>query len=143
MSNARQLAIFLLIAFAFPWLVEGCMILMQLRIEFIILATIGPTIGAVVAQRLAAGSYRQCRLNVSSRSTLVAAALGIAVVIASFVVFPALATVNARDLRWSAFVSLSAYNYSTLLGGPLFEEPGWRGLPYLGCRSIWGRCLPR
>lgn len=42
-------------------------------------------------------------------------------------VFPALATVNARDLNWSAFVSLTAYNYSTLLGGPLFEEPGWRG----------------
>jgi hypothetical protein len=32
------------IAFAYSWLVEGCMILMQLRIEFIILATIGPTI---------------------------------------------------------------------------------------------------
>jgi hypothetical protein len=48
-------------------------------------------------------------------------------VIISFVVFSALATVNARDLHWSAFVSLNAYNFSTLLGGPLFEEPGWRG----------------
>jgi len=103
------------------------MIVMHLRIEFVILVTVGPTIGAVVVQRLASGSYLACRLNVSWRRTLAAAALGIAFVIVSFVIFPALATVNARDLRWRAFFSLSAYNYSTLLGGPMFEEPGWRG----------------
>lgn len=127
MSNARQLAVFFAIAYAYSWLVEGCMILMHLRIEVIILATLGPTIGAVVVQRLAYGSYRPCRLNVSWRRTLAAAALGIAFVIVSFVIFPSMATVNARDLRWDAFVSLDAYNYSTLLGGPVFEEPGWRG----------------
>ena len=91
MSDARQLTIFLVVAYAYSWLVESCVILMHLRIEFIILATLGPTIGAVVAQRLATGSYRPCQFNVSWRRTLVAAALGIALVIVSFVVFPALA----------------------------------------------------
>jgi len=112
------------------------MILMHLRIEFIILATLGPTIGAVVTQRLAYGGYRPCRLNISWRRTLAAAGLGIALVVVSFVIFPSLATVNARDLRWSALVSPGSYNYSTLLGGPLFEEPGWRGfaLPRLQAR---------
>jgi membrane protease YdiL (CAAX protease family) len=127
MSVARQLTVFLVVAYGYSWLVESCMILMHLRIEFIILATLGPSIGAVVAQRLATGSYKPCRLNVSWRRTLVAAALGVPLVIASFVVFPALAVVNARDLHWSVFISLSTYNASTLLGGPLFEEPGWRG----------------
>src|SRR5438270_3186863 len=137
MSNARQLAIFLAITYAYSWPIVACMIFMHLRIEFSILATFGPTIGAVVTQRLASRSYRACRLNVSWRRTLAAAALGIALVIVSFVILPALATVNARDLRWSALVSLSAYNYSTLLGGPLFEEPGWRGfaLPRLQANS--------
>jgi len=36
-------------------------------------------------------------------------------------------------LHWSALASVSVYNYSTLLGGPLGEEAGWRGyaLPWL------------
>ena len=127
MPNTRQLAIFLAIAFAYTWLVEACMIFMHLRIEFSILASLGPTVGAVIAQRLASGNYRACRLNVSWRRTLGAAALGIALVIVSFDIFPALATVDARNLHWSALISFSVYNYSTLLGGPLFEEPGWRG----------------
>jgi uncharacterized protein len=127
MSNTRQLAIFLAIAFAFAWLVEACMIFMHLPIEFSILATLGPTIGAVAAQRLATGSYRAFRLNVSWPRTLGAAVLGVALVIVSFDILPALATVDARSLHWSALISFSVYNYSTLLGGPIFEEPGWRG----------------
>jgi membrane protease YdiL (CAAX protease family) len=37
------------------------------------------------------------------------------------------AVVDAKKLEWSALISLTAYNYSSFLGGPLFEEPGWRG----------------
>ena len=127
MPKARQFAIFFAIAFAYTWLVEAGMILMHLRIEFSILATLGPTIGALVAQRLAFGNYRACRLSVSWGRTLGAAAAGIALVMVSFDVLPALAIVNARDLHWTALISFSVYNYSTLLGGPIFEEPGWRG----------------
>ena len=54
----------------------------------------------------------------------------------AFVVLPAVATVDPRQLHWGALTSLSVYNYSTLLGGPLFEEPGWRGfaLPRMEAR---------
>lgn len=103
------------------------MILLHLRIEFSIVATFGPLLGAVVAQRLVSGNYRVCLLNVSWRRTIVAAVLGVILVIAAFDILPALATVDARNLNWSALFSLNVYNYSTLLGGPLFEEPGWRG----------------
>lgn len=90
MSTARQFGIFFAIAFGFSWLVEACMIVLHLRIEFTILATMGPTIGAVVAQRLATGSYRPCRINVSWPRTLAAASLGVALVVVSFVMAPSL-----------------------------------------------------
>ena len=127
MPQTRPLALFFAIAFAYSWMVEVCMIFMHLRIEFTILATLGPTIGALVAQRLTSGNWRAFRLNAGWPRTLAAAALGIALVIVSFDILPAAATVDARNLNWSALFSFSVYNYSTLLGGPLFEEPGWRG----------------
>jgi len=46
---------------------------------------------------------------------------------AKFAILPSIAVVYPWELNWSVFASLAVYNYSTLLGGPLFEEPGWRG----------------
>lgn len=45
-------------------------------------------------------------------------------------------TAEPRTLHWRILTSVAVYNYSTLLGGPLFEEPGWRGfaLPRLEAR---------
>jgi membrane protease YdiL (CAAX protease family) len=34
---------------------------------------------------------------------------------------------DPRKLNWTILTSIAAYNYSTFLGGPLGEEPGWRG----------------
>jgi membrane protease YdiL (CAAX protease family) len=103
------------------------MILGHLPIEFSIIASFGPTIAAVVTNRLAYGDYRAFQVNVSWPRTLVASVIGIALVLAAYVIFPALATVDPGKLHWSALASLGVYNYSTLLSGPLFEEPGWRG----------------
>lgn len=136
MPVTRPLLVFFAVAFAFSWLIEAIMIGWHLRIEFIILATLGPTLGALAAQRLTYGDRMAFRWNVSWSRTLTAALLGVGVVIASFVIIPAIATVDGRMLQWKALISLGVYNYSTLLGGPLFEEPGWRGfaLPRLEAR---------
>src|SRR5262245_8718701 len=47
--------------------------------------------------------------------------------IVAYVVLPGMTTADPRRLHWSILTSLAVYNYSTLLGGPLGEEPGWRG----------------
>ena len=127
MSVTRQLLIFFVITFVYTWAVMAGMILGHLRIEFTILASLGPTLGALITSRLASGHWQACRFNVNWRRTLGASVLGAVLVLGSVVIFPAVATVDPGKLRWSALLSLSFYNYSTLLGGPLFEEPGWRG----------------
>ncbi len=60
-------------------------------------------------------------------------ALGLVLVILAYVVLPGIATAPTSQLNWSILLSTSVYNYSTLLGGPLGEEPGWRAyaLPQL------------
>jgi membrane protease YdiL (CAAX protease family) len=52
---------------------------------------------------------------------------GVTLMALAYVVVPAVATANPRALRWHVLLSVGGYNYSMLLGDPLFEEPGWRG----------------
>jgi membrane protease YdiL (CAAX protease family) len=80
--------------------------------------------------------FRAFRFNASWPRTIGAAALGVALVLAFEIILPATAIADARKLHLGILVSPSVYNYSTLLGGPLFEEPGWRGfaLPRLESR---------
>lgn len=127
MSVFRQLILFFAITFAFTWLVGGCMIVWHVRIEFLILASLGPTLAALITHRLASGSWRAFRFNVHWPRTLAATALGAALVLLSEIIFPAVATVDPHKLRWGALLAVGNYNWSTLLGGPLTEEPGWRG----------------
>jgi membrane protease YdiL (CAAX protease family) len=124
------------VAYAWGWIVYTAMVVFHATPEWTILATLGPTVAALVAHRVTAGNYRAFRLASTWMRTLGATLVGVALMVLAFVVLPAAATTDPRQLRWGALISISVYNYSTLLGGPLFEEPGWRGfaLPRLEAR---------
>lgn len=138
MSTTRQLLIFFGLAFAFTWTVGACMVFGHLRIEWSILASCGPTVAALVTNRLANGNQGAFRINCSWRRTAAAGAIGVPLVLIAFILLPALATVDAAKLNWRALISLGMYNYSTLLGGPLTEEPGWRGFALPRLQSCFG-----
>jgi membrane protease YdiL (CAAX protease family) len=112
------------------------MILFHRPPEFIIIATFAPTVAALVTHRLATGNYRAFRIRSTWPRTLSASAVGFGLIVVAYVILPALTTANPGMLRWRILASLGVYHYSMLLGGPLGEEPGWRGyaLPRLEVR---------
>jgi membrane protease YdiL (CAAX protease family) len=128
--------LFLGLAYAWAWLVFVPVVIFHAAPQWTILATLGPTVAAVAAHRVTAGNYRAFHFHATAWRTLGATVLGVALMLLAYVVVPAVATADPRKLHWRTLASFSVYNYSTLLGGPLFEEPGWRGfaLPRLEAR---------
>jgi membrane protease YdiL (CAAX protease family) len=136
MAVSDPLVIFFAFAYAWAWLVFVPMVIFHAPPQWTILATLGPTLAAVVAQRVVAGDYRAFRIRTPWSRMLAATVIGVALMVLAYVVLPSVTTADPRKLHWGILTSFAVYNYSTLLGGPLFEEPGWRGfaLPRLEAR---------
>jgi uncharacterized protein len=136
MAVKNPLIIFFGLAYAWAWIVFVPMVIFHAAPQWTILATLGPTVAAVVAHRVVVGDYRAFRFRSTWLRTLGATVIGVALIVLAYVVLPSVTTADPRKLHWGILTSVSVYNYSTLLGGPLFEEPGWRGfaLPRLEAR---------
>ena len=136
MPTPPTLVIFFAIAYVWAWLIFVPLVIFRGRLEWVAVAALGPTIAALVTHRLTAGNYRAFRFYTTWPRTVGATAVGVALMIVAYVVLPGMTTADPRKLHWSILTSLAVYNYSTLLGGPLGEEPGWRGyaLPRLQTR---------
>jgi membrane protease YdiL (CAAX protease family) len=127
LATRHTLAIFFAIAYAWAWIVFVPMVLFRAPLQWTIAAAFGPTVAALITHRVTTGSWRAFRVSTTWQRTVGATAVGIALMVLAYVVLPALLTADPRRLHWSILASLAVYNYSTLLGGPLGEEPGWRG----------------
>jgi membrane protease YdiL (CAAX protease family) len=126
-ARKHPLVVFFALAYAWAWLVFVPMVIFHAPPQWIIVATFGPTAAALVTHRITTGSYRAFRIYTTWPRTLGAMAVGVALMILAYVVLPAVMTADPRKLHWSILTSVAVYTYSTLLGGPLGEEPGWRG----------------
>ncbi len=119
--------LFFVLAYLLSWSVFLPVVLFRAPPQFTILATFGPFLAALVTNYLATGDYRWFLTSTTWWRTLVGTAVGVALVILAYVVFPAITTAAPDQLNWRILISTGVYNYSTFLGGPLGEEPGWRG----------------
>jgi membrane protease YdiL (CAAX protease family) len=131
------LPLFFIIAFAWAWPFLFWVVWFQAPIETAIPASFGPMIAALCCHRLTDGNWRAFTWFSEWRHVGIGSAAAILLPLAAFVALPAiLLSEHPRQLNWWIFASLSIHNYSTLLGGPLGEEPGWRGyaLPRLETR---------
>lgn len=100
-------------------------------ISIIIIGAFGPTIGALVTQWLGHHNLKICAVWTGWRSMLTAFAIGLTLFFIATVIAPSVAVAKAPfyAFHWTALAQLGTYgaNYSTFIGGPVNEEPGWRG----------------
>lgn len=91
----------------------------------------GPTVAALVTRWLAHRDLKIGSLWTGWRGLIAGLAVGVLGFLLATVAAPSLALVREQlfGLHWGALAHGSTYavNYSTFLGGPVNEEPGWRG----------------
>ena len=99
--------------------------------EFSMLGVSTPTLAALWTHWLIHRNFRICRFATSWRRLLAGCLVGAVVVMFAFVILPSILLVKGspRAIHWTALSAAWVYwsNPLNLLGGPLNEEPGWRG----------------
>ena len=126
LASKRPLTVFFVLAYLFSWAVFLPVVLFRAPPQLTILATFGPLLAALVTHHLATGNYPRFPIATTWGRTLGGTAVGVALVILAYVVLPGIGTAAPNQLNWGILLSTGVYNYSTVLGGPLGEEPGWR-----------------
>jgi uncharacterized protein len=134
----NELIIFFVLAYVWAWAVYLPMVLSHAPLQWAILATMGPTIAAIVAHRVTTGHFRAFRFLTGWLPVLRGTVIGVMLIILAYVALPGVTTSDPRKLHWGVLTSVTVYNYSTLLAGPLFEEPGWRGFALPRLEAYFG-----
>lgn len=126
-ASECPLTLFFVLAYLLSWSVFVPVVLFRAPPQLTILATFGPFLAALITNYFATGRYRWFLMSTGWRRTLGGTAVGVTLVVLAYVVLPAISTAATNQLNWRILISPGVYNYSTLLGGPVGEEPGWRG----------------
>jgi uncharacterized protein len=137
--RSRPLTTFFILSYLWSWALWESVALLQGRnpwmdsvLTLLFIAGIcGPTVAALTTSLVAYRSLKICRIWTDWRSLIAGLGFGLVGLFLSTVALSARAVVQApfSALHWTALLHWGTYgiNYSTLIGGPANEEPGWRG----------------
>src|SRR5580658_4304094 len=139
-ARGRPLTLFFLLAYLWSWSLWSCVAFLPQNVNpgfdsflsvLFFLGICGPSVAALATSWLAYRDLKICRFWTGWRSLVAGLAYGLTGFVVAALVAPSAAVVKAPffALHWSALLHWSTYafNYSTLVGGPVNEEPGWRG----------------
>jgi membrane protease YdiL (CAAX protease family) len=146
MARRYPLLTFFLLAYGLAWPFAFAIALFGAPVEVSCLAALAPLIAAVVTHRLTGEGGPAFRWHCGWTPTVAGSAVCVGLTLLGFVVIPAsLLSEHPGKLSWGVLIAVGSYNWSTLAGGPVGEEPGWRGyaLPRLQRRfgSLVGTLL--
>lgn len=155
-AKRRPLVLFFLLAYAFAWVAWLPIILSHaglgwipgtLPVSLIVIGLFGPTVSALTVQWVRERNLRICHFRTASRGLVLGLIVGVGLVLLVCVIGPAVATSRTpvRMLNWRIFLALWPWHLLIFIGGPINEEPGWRGfaLPRLQRRfgAVWASVL--
>jgi uncharacterized protein len=137
-AKRRPLILFFLLAYAFAWIAWLPILLSRAGLgwipgdfpaSLIVIGLCGPTVSALTVQWVRKRNLRICRFRTSWRDLVLGLIVGVGLVLVVCVIGPAVATSRTpvRMLNWRIFLGLSPWHLLILIGGPINEEPGWRG----------------
>jgi CAAX protease family protein len=146
----RQLLIFFCLAYGIAWLFFLPLGLSRAGLGWIplnlsiplmaVLGTLAPTLSAILTVWITEHRWPRKRLTSNPLRWAFALLISPFLIGFTYAVLPSiwLAKAPVSSLHWLALFSLSFYDPSTLIGGPLGEEPGWRGFALPRLQNLTG-----
>jgi CAAX protease family protein len=148
-AQTRPLTFFFLLTYAWSWtLWLGVAALIpdnkaeSFGEPLFLAGAFGPTVAALITRWLANRDLKICRVWTGWGSLATGLVFGLGAFFVVTLVAPSAAIAKAPvyALHWSLLLHWGTYafNYSTLLGGPVPEEPGWRGFALPRLQECYG-----
>lgn len=139
-GDTKPLVVFFLLAYGVAWLLWAPLVLSKRGLDVIhseistvwmLPGSFAPILAAFVTHRAFEGNWRAIDWLQGWRRAWLGVIIAPVLAAVGIVVIPSLiiATTPAAELKWDVFsyYLLLVFHWGSILGGPLGEEPGWRG----------------